>query len=46
MLDSSGKIQDGIMMGNVNPIGNFHECIKVETPSLLKWENEYIEGFK
>ena len=34
MLDATGKIPDGILGGNLNALGSFHECIDVEVPSL------------
>ena len=46
VFDASAKVPDGILQGNTRITGAFHECIDVETPSLLKWENENIEGFK
>ena len=46
MFDASAKVPDGVMQGNTHITGAFHECIDVETPSLLNWENEQIEGFK
>ena len=46
VFDSSAKVPDGIFQGNTHITGAFHECIDVETPSLLNWENEQIRGFK
>ena len=46
MFDASAKLPDGLMSGNFHLPGAIHECMDVETPSILKWENGFIEGFK
>ena len=46
MFDAAGKIPDGMFLGNNHPPGSFKECLDIETPSLLKFENEMIEGFR
>ena len=46
MFDANGKVPDGFLLGNHNPPGAFHECLDVETPSLLEYQNENIVGFK
>ena len=27
-------------------MGSFDECLNLETPTILKWKNEFIEGFR
>ena len=46
MFDASAKIPDGISFGKKSLMGAFDECLNVETPEYLKWEEGYIEGFK
>ena len=46
MFDAAGKIPDGMFLGNNHPPGSFKECLDIETPSRLKFENEMIEGFR
>ena len=46
VFDANGKVPDGFLLGNHNPPGAFHECLDVETPSLLEYRNENIVGFK
>lgn len=46
MFDAAGKIPDAMFLGNNHPPGSFKECLDIETPSLLKFENEMIEGFR
>ena len=46
MIDASAKIPDGIFLGNTHIMGSFDECLNLETPSILKWKNEFIEGFR
>ena len=46
MFDAAGKIPDGMFLGSNHPPGSFKECLDIETPSLLKFENEMIEGFR
>lgn len=37
MHDASAKVPSGILSGNVNQLGDFDECINVESPN-----NEFI----
>ena len=46
MIDASAKIPDGLFLGNTHIMGAFEACLNLETPSMLKWENEFIEGFR
>ena len=46
MFDATAKLPDGLMGGNNHPVGAIHECMDVETPSLLNWNGSFIEGFK
>ena len=46
MFDAAGKIPDGLFLGSNHPPGSFKECLDIETPSLLKFGNEMIEGFR
>jgi len=46
MFDASAKIPDGISFGKKSLMGAFHECLDVETPTVLKWGDGYVEGFK
>lgn len=45
VYDASAKIPDGIFQGNAQVPGNIYECQDVETPKVLTWNNENIEGF-
>ena len=47
VFDASSKLPDGVFNGNNHLVGAIHECMAVETPSLLKWGNDsFVEGFK
>ena len=46
MFDATAKLPDGLISGNNHPVGAIHECMDVETPSLLNWNGSFIEGFK
>ena len=46
MFDASAKLPDGIVLGNTHLPGVIHECMNVETPSILRFKNDFIEGFK
>ena len=46
MIDASAKIPDGLFLGNTHIMGSFDECLNLETPTILKWKNEFIEGFR
>jgi hypothetical protein len=46
VIDASAKIPDGLFLGNTHIMGAFDECLNLETPSILKWKNEFIEGFR
>ena len=46
MFDATAKLPDGLLAGNNHLVGAIHECMDVETPSLLNWNGSLIEGFK
>ena len=46
VLDATGKIPDGIFRGNLNAFGNYRECIGIETPAILRLNDETFEGFQ
>ena len=46
MFDATAKLPDGLLAGNNHLVGAIHECMDVETPSLLNWNGSFIEGFK
>ena len=46
VFDATAKLPDGLMGGNNHLVGAMHECMDVETPSLLNWNGSLIEGFK
>lgn len=33
MIDSSAKLQAGLLVGNINNIGNYDECLDINTYS-------------
>ena len=46
VFDATAKLPDGLISGNNHLVGAIHECMDVETPSLLNWNGSLIDGFK
>ena len=46
MFDASSKLPDGVFNGNNHLVGAIHECMAVETPSLLKITAKKLDGKK
>ena len=45
MIDSTGKLPDGFLVGHSVPLGNMKECkdIKVSKPM---WNGEHLDSFE
>ena len=46
MFDASSKLPDGVFNGNNHLVGAIHECMAVETPSLLKITAKKLDSKK
>ena len=45
MIDSTGKLPDGTLVGHHRMMGNMDECISIEV-SKPRFEGELLENFR
>ena len=44
MIDSTGKLPDGVLVGHTVPLGNMKECKDIEV-SKPEWNGERLDSF-